>query len=117
MFVGTGVGRLGKDPELREVNGTSVCSMRVAFDFGFGQNKGTMWVDVNVWGKQAAACNSFLEKGSSICVTGPVSEREWTDSEGNQRKQVQVRASDVKFLDPPKDTQDNAASMMDEGAF
>lgn len=40
----------------------------------------------------------YLVKGQSVAVSGTISEREWTDKEGNKRKSVDVRVNEVALM-------------------
>ena len=62
------VARLTSDPELRQLqSGTSVCSMRVAFNTsqknadGSWEDKGN-FVNVTVWGGHGETCSKYFER-------------------------------------------------------
>jgi single-strand DNA-binding protein len=87
-------GNLGKDAELRSTaKGESVLSFSVADNQG--KDKPTIWWNCSLWGKRADALAQYLTKGQTVTVAGSVSEREWTDKEGNQRKSMDVRVSEI----------------------
>lgn len=88
-------GQLGKDSELKtiESSGDSVLSFSVADSQG--RDKPTIWWNCQLWGKRATSLQQYLVKGQSVTVSGNVSEREWTDKDGNKRKAMDVRVSDV----------------------
>lgn len=99
MNVWSGTGRLGRDPEMREVGSDTVCNLSLAVS---GYKDATNWLRVTVWGKGAAACNEYLHSGSRIAVTGELQIREWTDKDNNKRTSVEIRAAmfgGVTFLD------------------
>ena len=48
-----------------------------------------------MFGKRVAALAPYLLKGQQVTVAGNVTEREWTDKEGNKRKQMEIRVSDL----------------------
>jgi single-strand DNA-binding protein len=94
------IGRLTRDPELKEIgDGRSVCEMRVAVDNpGRGGEKGEpTYVDVSTFGKQAEACAAHLAKGRQVAVSGRLVFREWTGRDGSKRSAHSVRGS-VEFL-------------------
>ena len=80
-------GRLGKDAEIRQTNGNSVCSFSVAADVGFGDNKQSHWFNCSMWGKRGEAIAPYLTKGAQVTVIGEFSEREY---QGNQYKELRV---------------------------
>jgi len=87
-------GNLGKDAELRSTaKGESVLSFSVADNQG--KDKPTIWWNCSLWGKRADALAQYLTKGQTVTVAGSVTEREWTDKEGNQRKSMEVRVNEI----------------------
>jgi single-strand DNA-binding protein len=87
-------GRIGKDPEQRQLqDGTSVLSFSVADDQG--KDKQAIWWRCSLFGKRADSLAPYLTKGSSVTVVGTVTEREYTDKEGQQRKAMEVRVQDI----------------------
>lgn len=98
------VGRLTRDPELRQTaGGTSVCSIRLAVTSRV--NRGGEWgdqsnyFDVTVFGRQAETAETYLSKGRRIGVDGRLSWREWQAQDGTKRQSVEVIANDIFFLD------------------
>jgi single-strand DNA-binding protein len=56
-------------------------------------------VDVEVWGKQAEACNRFLVKGAPAFVEGRLRQDRWDDkATGKPRTRLMIRAERVQFL-------------------
>jgi single-strand DNA-binding protein len=98
------VGRLTRDPELRQTaGGTSVCSIRLAVTSR--TNRGGEWsdqsnyFDVTIFGRQAETAETYLSKGRRIGVDGRLSWREWQAQDGTKRQSVEVIANDIFFLD------------------
>lgn len=60
-----------------------------------GRDKPTIWWNCQLFGKRVAALAPYLLKGQQVTVAGTVTEREWTDKEGNKRKQMEIRVSDL----------------------
>ncbi len=95
----TGIGRLGRDPELRfTASGKAVCSPSVAFDEGFGDRKKTHWAKVECWEKTAEAVSQYCTKGSQVYVQGRLELEEWQDRDGKPRVTLKVVAGRVEFL-------------------
>jgi single-strand DNA-binding protein len=60
------------------------------------------FIDVDVWGKQAESCHSYLSKGSPVLVEGRLRLDQWDDREtGKKRSKHLVRADRVQFLGQP----------------
>lgn len=90
----TVAGQLGKDAEVRYLaNGDAVCNFSVADSQG--KDKPTIWWNCQLFGKRAESLSQYLVKGQAVTVSGTISEREWTDKDGNKRKQMDVRVNDV----------------------
>ena len=113
-------GQLGKDSELRFLsNGDPVCSFSVADQQG--KDKPTIWWNCSLFGKRAESLQQYLIKGQSVTVSGTISEREWTDKEGNKRKSMDVRVGDVALQGSKQSTpsklaqsQSHASSAFDQ---
>jgi len=95
-------GNLGKDAELRAMqDGTSVCSFSVADSQG--KDKPTIWWNCAIFGKRADSLQQYLTKGQQVTVVGSVSERSFTDKDGNQRKSMDVRVNDIALQGGKRD--------------
>jgi single-strand DNA-binding protein len=90
------IGRLTRDPELRETKGGKpVCTMRLAVN---GVREGDVtYVDVVTFDKQAEACAGHLAKGRHVAVAGRLSYSEWEADDGSKRSKHEVIGR-VKFL-------------------
>jgi single-strand DNA-binding protein len=67
-----GVGRIGKDVELRYTNtGEAVANISLAWNYGVkGQDgkKPTQWLEAALFGKRAEALAPYLKKGTTLFV-------------------------------------------------
>lgn len=96
-------GNLTRDPEVKDVNGTPLCSLRIAVNTSRKTAQGDWedkanYFDVSVWGGQANACAQYLAKGRPVAVVGRLDWSEWTTDAGEKRQAVKVMASQVQFL-------------------
>ena len=97
MLLLTLAGNTGRDAEYKQTQGgAELCSFPVATETGFGDNKGTTWVDVTRWGKGAEKLADILRKGSRVAVSGEMSTREH-----NGKTYIQCRADHVQILGTP----------------
>ena len=101
------VGRLTRDPELRYTPaGEAMCGLRLAVSTR--TRAGEEWedrpnfFDVLVWGRNGEAAAEHLTKGRRIGVAGRLTWREWKADDGSRREAVQIVASSVQYLDPPR---------------
>jgi single-strand DNA-binding protein len=60
-----------------------------------GRDKPTIWWKCQLWGKRAESLGSFVQKGGKVTVTGRVSERSYTDKNGQEKKVMDVRVNDI----------------------
>lgn len=99
-------GRMVRDPELRHTqSGKSVCSFTLAVDRDFKNNgeKEVDFLDCVAWGNTADFVSRYAEKGRMLMVTGRIQIREWTDKEGNKRRNAEIIASNAYFGDSRKE--------------
>ena len=101
------MGRLTRDPELRRTqSGKAVTSVTLAVDRDFkGQNgeKETDFIDVVAWGRTAEFVCSHFSKGRMAVAEGRLQLRDWTDKDGNKRKNAEIQVSNIYFADSKKD--------------
>ena len=98
------VGRLGQDPETKDVNGTTVANFSLATsetwkDKDSGEKKErTEWHRLVAWGRQAEIVGEYLNKGSLVYIEGQLQTRKWTDKEDNERYTTEIRVGMMKML-------------------
>ena len=69
-------GHAKRDPETKELEGTSVTSFPLAVDAYKGKDASgkakeeTMWVRVNAWGKLAETVATLVKKGTPVIMSG-----------------------------------------------
>lgn len=100
MNVVTLVGRLTRDPELKEGT-TSIARFSVAIDRGKdrdGNDRGADFPNVVVFGKQAESCAKYLEKGRQVAITGRIQTGSYTKQDGTKVYTTDVVADRVEFI-------------------
>lgn len=96
------IGRLTKDPELRETsNGKPVASFTLAVD-KFGE--GADFINCVVWNKQAENLAKYQKKGGQIGVSGRIQTRDYDDEKGNKRYITEVVADNIEYLGAKKES-------------
>jgi single-strand DNA-binding protein len=95
-------GRLGNAAELKYTqNGTAIWNASVGVGYGYGDNKGTNWIRVQVFGKRAESLGSLdLAKGAAVGITGELRVRTYDAKDGSKGTSVEVVAQDVALLGP-----------------
>jgi single-strand DNA-binding protein len=91
------VGRLGNDPELKEVGSTTVLEFSIANNTGFGDKKSTNWFRAALWGKQGEAVQKFLSKGKEVFVTGELTIRKY-EKDGVEKFSNDLKVSALDFV-------------------
>lgn len=86
------VGRLGKDAEVKNLQGGSVINFSTAVDIGYGEKKETLWVDCAKWGEKTGIAQ-YLKKGTKVAITGEPGLRKW---EGGAT--MTLRVSNIELL-------------------
>lgn len=101
-------GRLTADVELKNTQGgIAVCSFNLAINRRF-QREGEQnadFITCQAWRSTAEFISKYFRKGSSICVTGSIQTRSWTDGNGQKRYATEVVVDEAMFVDSKNDTQ------------
>jgi single-strand DNA-binding protein len=97
------MGRLGRDPELKQARaGGSVLSISVATKDR--EKQGDQWQDVTDWhevvlfGRQAEYLADKARKGDRVLVEGKSKVRKWVGKDGQERQRSEVVAFSVELL-------------------
>lgn len=98
------MGRLTRDPEMRNANGAPVVSFTVACDRDYGSDgeKKVDFIDIVAWRSTAEFVSKYFRKGSMAIVNGRLQMREWTDKEGNKRRSAEIIAYNTYFAGKAK---------------
>ena len=104
MIHATILGRLGRDPELKQLDNGAVLNFSLATDHGFGQKKETMWVRCAIFGKRADTLAQYLEKGSQVLVQGELFTRTWEKKDGTMATELECRVSELEFAGSKSDS-------------
>ena len=102
------MGRLTRDPELRRTQtGTPVASFSLAVDRDFKDKstgeRTTDFIDVVAWRQTAEFVSRYFSKGRMAVVEGRQQIRDWTDTDGGQRRTAEVIADNHYFGDSTRD--------------
>jgi len=100
-----GIGRLGKDPEIRYTqSGSAVASLSIACgeswkDKTTGEKKeSTEWVNLTAFGKLAEIIGEYLKKGNQIYVSGKLKTEKYTDKSGVEKYSTKVIIDQMQML-------------------
>ncbi len=98
------IGRLGRDPEVKYTqSGTPVTTFSLATDERWNDKSGekqerTEWHNVVCWSKLAELAGKYLAKGREVYVEGRLQTRKWEDNQGNERRAVEIIATNLTFI-------------------
>ena len=108
------MGRLTRDPELRRTqNGTAVAGFALAVDRDYKNADGTKetdFIEVVAWRSSAEFVSKYFTKGRMAIVEGRLQIRDWTDKDGNKRRNAEVVADNVYFGDSKKEGDSSGGS-------
>jgi len=97
------VGRLGADPEVKELGeGNYVANFSMATSEKYKDKQGEMqekteWHRIVAWGKLAELCGKYLKKGREAYVEGKLSTDSY-EKDGVKMYSTKIIAKEVQFL-------------------
>jgi single-strand DNA-binding protein len=101
------VGRLVRDPELRETdNGKKVSNITVAVPRSYKNLKGeyeTDYIDCVLWTGIAENTVEYCKKGDLLGIKGRVQTRTFETDDDKKRHVTEVVAEKITFLSPKKE--------------
>jgi len=105
MNVFSFTGRIGKDCESKFTpSGDAITSFTAAVNSGYGDKAITTWVRCSMWGKRGESVAPYLLKGVEVAISGELTNREYTDKDGNKRYSLDVRVNDLTLIGGKKDS-------------
>ncbi len=107
-------GNLTRDIELRYTQGgMAIGKAAIATSRKFTTNgekkEEVTFIDLVFFGRSAETANQYLNKGSTILITGRVTFAQWVDNGNNKRSKHEVVVENMEFINTrttaPKNTQ------------
>jgi len=104
------VGNVGKDPEVRHLEGgISVARFTLATSESYKnkageQVKNTEWHNIVAWRQLAELAEKYIHKGSQIYIEGKITNRQYDDKEGNKRYISEIVADNIRLLGRKEDS-------------
>ncbi|RDV14086.1 single-stranded DNA-binding protein [Pontibacter diazotrophicus] len=98
------IGNLGKDPEVRHLEGgVAVARFPMATSESFKDKSGqkqerTEWHNIVVWRGLAEVAEKYLKKGNSVYIEGRLRTNNYQDKEGIQRYSTEIVADNMTML-------------------
>lgn len=90
------VGNLGKDPELKYLEGNiaklsfSLATAEVYKDKAGNRAEHTEWHNIVLWRNLAENAEKLLKKGTQVYIEGKLQTRQWTDKDGNKKNITEI---------------------------
>lgn len=108
------LGRLVRNPEVRKVNETTVCTFTIATNKRWKDKNGqkqekVQFTNCKLWGKPGETVAEYSGKGKQLAVLGELETRDWLDKDGKKRYTTEVNVTDfdlVEFRDKEEVSKD-----------
>ena len=107
------VGNLGKDPELKYLDGNtaklsfSLATKEIYKDKTGQRAEHTEWHNVVMWRNLAENAEKILKKGMQVYIEGKLQTRQWNDKNGHNKNITEIIADNFVLLqrkDSPEST-------------
>lgn len=99
-------GRITATPELKVTpQGTPVAAFSLAVNRRYRSSEANAqqpqadFINCVAWRQTAEFVSKYFTKGSSICVSGSIQTRNWTDQNGQKRYATEVIVDEAMFVD------------------
>ncbi|ALD21843.1 single-stranded DNA-binding protein [Hymenobacter sp. DG25A] len=98
------VGNLGKDPEVRHLEGgTNVAHFTLATNDYYKDKQGnrverTEWHNITAWRGLAEMAEKYLKKGQQVYVEGKLRTRQFQDKDNQTRYITEIVADEISML-------------------
>ncbi len=110
------VGNLGKDPEIRHLEGgVARANFSLATTEAFKDKTGkrieqTEWHNIVLWRGLSDLAEKYLKKGMTIYIEGKIQTRSWQDKEGQTRQITEINGDTFKILSRKEPSSDDKNS-------
>lgn len=114
-----GIGRLGRDPEIRyNQSGFAVGHFSIAIDRPPKKDgtKETDWIPIVVFGQQAENAEKYLRKGMQVGISGRLQVSSYETKDGQKRNRAEIIADRIDYPDKAQ-RQEPADEWQDLEAF
>jgi single-strand DNA-binding protein len=104
------IGNLGKDPEIRYLEGNvarvsfSLATSEIFKDKNGNKTEQTEWHNIVMWRTMAETAEKYLKKGMQIYLEGKLITRQWQDKEGNKKNITEINVEMYQILQKRENT-------------
>lgn len=99
------MGRLVHDPKLVDVNGTAICSFRLAVDREYGKGEAD-FINCKAFNKTAENLTAYKRKGDAIALKGRIQTGSYKNKNGDTVYTTDVIADRIEFIGSKSDSAD-----------
>lgn len=97
------IGRLGKDPEVKEFGDKKKATFSIATTDSYKNANGekvddTQWHNVVIWGSLAGIAEKYLKKGQEVCIEGRLVHRDYETDKGEKRFITEINVNELLML-------------------
>lgn len=92
------IGNLGKDSEVKVINGKNYNSFPIAVSEGYGENKKTTWVNVMKFAGENDKLCQYLTKGTKVYVSGKPSISAYINKNNEPVSDFSLWANDLELV-------------------
>lgn len=101
------IGRVGKNPETKEVGSSKVSNFSIGISERHKDKSGnfvenTEWVNITIWGKLAEIVESYFKKGMLVYIEGKLKTESY-EKNGENRSFTKVVADVAQMLERKKE--------------
>jgi single-strand DNA-binding protein len=102
------IGRLGKNPELKEFTNSKLATFSIATSDNYKNKEGewvdnTTWHNVKAWGKTAELCSNLMKKGVEVAIEGKLVNNTYETKEGEKRYTTEIEMREFIILTKEKE--------------
>lgn len=98
------IGNLGNAPEVKTIaDNKKLAKFSMATNETYKNEQGekvteTYWHNIVVWGKLAGIAEKYLQKGSEVAIEGKLTNKSYTDKDGNKRYITKIIANEILMM-------------------
>lgn len=97
------VGRLGKDPEFKQLSSDQMVASTTMAVRKWKKEEAPDWFNIEVWGKQGKLLADYCRKGDQVAVQGRMTSETYTTREGAPATKWVVKVSNVTLVESRQD--------------
>lgn len=111
------VGRLVRDIEINNYNGTIVGKSGIAVNRKFAKEgqQDVDFINFTIFGKQAESLEKYVKKGQQVALSGRIQIDRYMNKEGEQASSIYMLVNEFTFL--PNNSSNSSSNSSDETIY